>query len=94
MEDQYKWIKLSLIRAFCLAAVIVILVGLIIGKVVEANIWLEIGKWAVLAIVAGFCACILFTPLIGALDPIRDKMYPEFGKKWWIKWIKNGFKTN
>lgn len=91
--DQYKWIKQSYVRVFVLAAVITALIGLIIGKVVEANIYLEIGKWILLAGVVGFCACVLFTPLIAMLDPIRDKMFPEYGKKWWIKWIKNGFKS-
>ena len=91
--DPYKWIKQSFVRVFILAAVITGLIGLLIGKVVEASIYLEIGKWIVLAIVAGFSACILFAPIIGMLDPIRDKMFPEYGKKWWIKWIKNGFKS-
>lgn len=92
--DEYKWIKQSFIRAFVLAAIITCLIGLIIGKVVEANIWLEIGKWLVLSIVVGFCACILLAPVIGVLDPIRDKMFPIYGKKWWLEWIKNGFKSN
>lgn len=92
--DEYKWIKQSFIRLFILTVIIVGIVGAITWKVMEASVWLELGKWVVLAIVCGFSACILFAPVIAALDPIRDKMYPEFGKKWWIKWIKNGFKTN
>lgn len=94
MEDKYKWIKQSFIRLFILTVVIVGIIGAITWKVMEANVWLELAKWVVIAIVCGFSACILFAPIIGALDPIRDKMYPEFGKKWWLKWIKNGFKTN
>lgn len=92
--DEYKWIKKSLIRTFALAASITILVGLLIWKVVEANIWLEIGKWLLLAVVVGACACVVFVPFIYALDTVRDKMFPTYGKKWWLKWIKNGFKVN
>lgn len=92
--DQYKWIKQSFIRAFLLAAAITIIVGLIIGKVVEANIWLEIAKWAALAIIVGICSCVVLAPVIGALDPVRDRMFPKYGKKWWLEWIKNGFKSN
>ena len=91
--DEYKWIKTSFLRLFVLTIVIVAIVGLAIGKVVEANIWLEIGKWVILAIVCGVMACVVFAPIINALDTLRDQLYPEFGKKWFIQWIKNGFKV-
>lgn len=92
MEDKYKWIYKSHIRAFVLAVVVVAIIGIFTGRLMETNIYLEIGKWIVIAIVAGFSSTFLLAPVIGALDPIRDKMFPEYGKKWWIKWIKNGFK--
>lgn len=91
--DQYKWIKTSFLRLFILSVVIVAVIGLIIGKVVEANVYLEIAKWAVLAIVCGVMACVVFTPVIAILDHLRDQLYPKFGKKWFWSWIKNGFKV-
>ena len=93
MENKTKWIEQSHIRAFVLTVIIVAIIGLTTGKVMEANIYLEIGKWIVIAVVAGVCASFLLAPLIGSLDVVRDKLYPEFGKKWWIEWIKNGFKV-
>ena len=82
--DPYKWIKQSFIRIFFLAIIITGLVGLIIGKVTEASIYLEIGKWLVIALVAGFSSCVLLSPIVAILDPIRDKMFPEYREKWWI----------
>lgn len=91
--DEYAWIKLSLRRIFILTIIIVAAIGLIIGKVVEANIYLEILKWAGLAIVCAVLAVALLSPVVAILDYARDQLYPEYGKKWWIKWIKNGFKS-
>lgn len=91
--DEYAWIKLSLCRIFILTIIIVAAIGLIIGKVVEANIYLEILKWAGLAVVCAVLAAALLSPVVAILDYARDQLYPEYGKKWWIKWIKNGFKS-
>lgn len=91
--NKYKWIINSFVKLFIITIVIVALIGLIIGKVVEANIWLEIGKWAVLAIICGFLVCLIFSPIIAILDHVRDQLYPQFKNKWFMTWIKNGFKV-
>ena len=94
MEDKYKWIKQSFLRLFILTVVIVGIVCALTWKVMEASVWLELGKWVVIAVMSGAIACLLFSPLIGILDTVRDRMFPEYGKRWWLKWIKNGFKSN
>lgn len=92
MSNKYKWIIKSLISIFCFVAVLVCIIGLCIGKVVEATLLQEIFKWLLLAVICGAIACIVFMPIVAILDNVRDNLYPEFGKKWFLKWIKNGFR--
>lgn len=90
--NKLTWIKKAFITVAVVTVLVVALIGIIFGKLVEATLIEEIGKWALMAIVlAGIMCVICFAPIF-LLGSVRDEYYPKYNKKWFIAWIKNGLK--
>ncbi len=49
--DQRTFCKKFMLWTAIIVAVVMLILGLIFGKVIEANIWEEIGKWVVMTLV-------------------------------------------
>lgn len=90
--DKVKWVKRAFLTVGLGTVAIVALIGLIFGKIVEATLFEEVAKWALMALVLGVIVCAVFYAPIMIAANRRAALYPEFGKKWWIEDIKRVFR--
>lgn len=77
----YLWIEAAVIA-------IVAVIGLIFGKIVEATLFEEIAKWAVMAIVIGLIVCVICYVPVTMLSDARAKLRPQYGKGWFKEALK------
>ena len=68
------------IEAFVIAVVAII--GLIFGKIVEATLFEEIAKWALMAVVISLIVCVICFVPVTMLSNARRKLRPQYGKGW------------
>lgn len=68
---------------------IVAIIGLLFGKVIEATLFEEIAKWALMAVVIAAIMCVIAFVPIQMLAGYRSDLYPKYGKKWFIKGFAN-----
>ena len=80
--ENKKWTgKVYLcIEAFVIAVVAII--GLIFGKIVEATLFEEVAKWALMAVVIGIIVCVICYVPVTMLSDARRKLRPQYGKDW------------
>ena len=77
----YLWIEAAVIA-------IVAIIGLIFGKIVEATLFEEVAKWAVMAILIGLVVCVICYVPVTMLSDARLKLRPEYGKSWFKQALK------
>lgn len=91
MLTKVQWAKRAFLTVFLGTIAIVAVIGLLFGKVIEATLWEEIAKWAIMAVVLGVIMCVVFyAPIMIAMNR-RSMFYEEYGKKWWIHDLKLSF---
>ena len=101
MENEEKEIRLIkenkkwALKAYGVIAgtviTIIAVIGLIFGKVVEATLFEEIAKWAVMAVVVAAIVCVVCYVPVTMLSDARRRYYPEYGKKWFRHALKAAF---
>lgn len=77
----YLWIETVVIA-------IIGIIGLIFGKIVEATLFEEVAKWAVMAILIGLVVCVICYVPVTMLSDARLKLRPQYGKGWFKEAIK------
>lgn len=77
----YLWIEAVVIA-------IVAVIGLIFGKIVEATLFEEIAKWALMAVVIGLIVCVIFYVPVTMLSDARGRLRPTYGKGWFKEALK------
>lgn len=77
----YLWIEAAVIA-------IVGIIGLIFGKIVEATLFEEIAKWAVMAIIIGLIVCVICYVPVTMLSDARLALRPKYGKEWFKQALK------
>lgn len=82
---MYLWIETVVI-------VIVGMIGLIFGKIVEATLFEEIAKWALMAVLIGLVVCVVCYVPVTMLSDARLKLRPQYGKSWFKEALKYLFK--
>ena len=60
---------------------IVAVCGLLFGKLVEATLFEEVAKWALMAVVLAGIMCVVFYAPIMVTSHARDEYKPKYGKK-------------
>jgi len=91
MLTKVQWAKRAFLTVFFGTIAIVAIIGLLFGKVIEATLWEEIAKWAIMAVVLGAIMCVvLYAPIMVAMNR-RSMFYEEYGRKWWIHDLKLSF---
>ena len=78
---MYLWIEMTVIA-------IIAVIGLIFGKIVEATLFQEIAKWAVMAVVIGLIVCVICYVPVTMLSDARLKLRPKYGKGWFKEALK------
>ena len=90
MLTKQQWAKRAFITLFCSTIAIIAIIGICCGSVIEATLFGEIAKWALMAVIVGGIVCgIAYVPIMSAASR-REILYPEYGKKWWIHDLKYG----
>jgi len=88
IKENKKWaLKAYGVIAGTVIAIIAV-IGLIFGKVVEATLFEEIAKWAVMAVVIAAIVCVVCYVPVTMLSDARRKFYPEYGKSWFKHALK------
>ena len=64
--EKKKYCKRLMLRTAALVAVVMLIIGLCFGKVVEANVWEEVGKWVFMY----FPICAIFETFAYILAPL------------------------
>ena len=77
----YLWIETAVIA-------IVAIIGLIFGKIVEATLFEEVAKWALMAVVIGLIVCVICYVPVTMLSDARLKLRSEYGKGWFKEALK------
>lgn len=91
IKESKKWTRKVYLTIFGIVVGIIAICGILFGKIVEATLFEEIAKWALMAIVLGILVCgILYVP-VSMLSQARRKFYPEYGKKWFKHALKSLF---
>lgn len=68
--------------------IVIAIIGLVFGKIVEATLFEEIAKWALMAIVIGLIVCVICYVPVTMLSDARLKLRPEYGKSWFKQALK------
>lgn len=82
IKEDRKWARKAFLTVGAIVVAIVAICGLLFGKVVEATLFEEIAKWAVMAVVLAVLVCCVFWVPITMLRDARRKYYKEYGKDW------------
>ena len=92
--ENKKWT--AKVYAYIEATVIAIvaIIGLIFGKLVEATLFEEIAKWALMAVVIGLIVCVIFYVPVTMLSDARLRLRPQYGKGWFKEALKYIFGKN
>lgn len=77
----YLWIEAAVIA-------IIAVIGLIFGKIVEATLFEEVAKWALMAVVIGLIVCVICYVPVTMLSDARLKLRPQYGKAWFKEALK------
>lgn len=88
IKENKKW-TLKVYGVIWTAVVAIIgVLGLIFGKIVEATLFEEVAKWALMAIVIGLIVCVICYVPVTMLSDARLKLRPEYGKSWFKQALK------
>ena len=79
--ENKKWTRKAYLVLASVVIGIIAIIGLIFGKVVEATLFEEVAKWALMAVVIAVIVCVIFYVPITMLSDARRRYYPEYGKK-------------
>lgn len=60
IKEDRKWARKAFLTVGAIVVAIVAICGLLFGKVVEATLFEEIAKWAVMAVVLAVLVCCVF----------------------------------
>lgn len=86
--ENRKWIAKVYLSIEAIVITIVAIIGLVFGKIVEATLFEEIAKWALMAIVIGLIVCVICYVPVTMLSDARLKLRPEYGKGWFKQALK------
>lgn len=88
MSDRVKWCLKIYGWIALVVAVIILVIGLIFGKIIEGTLVAEVGKWVVMSLVIiGIVLGLAYVP-VSILAHRRDKLYPKYGKDWFKALLK------
>ena len=88
IKENKKW-TLKVYGVIWTAVVAIIgVLGLIFGKIVEATLFEEVAKWALMAIVIGLIVCVICYVPVTMLSDARLKLRSEYGKGWFKQALK------
>ena len=82
IQEDKRWARKAFLTVGCIVAVIIWVCGLLFGKIVEATLFEEIAKWAVMGIALGVLVAALCYVPITMLRGARRKYFPIYGKSW------------
>ena len=91
IKEDKRWTRKAFLIVGAIVIAIVAICGLLFGKVVEATLFEEIAKWAVMALVLAVAVCVVFWVPITMLRDARRKYFPKYGKKWFKQAWKEHF---
>ena len=91
IKEDKKWATKAFLTVGAIVVAIVAICGLLFGKVVEATLFEEIAKWAVMAIALAICVDVVLWVPITMLRDARRKYFPKYGKKWFKQAWKEHF---
>lgn len=91
IKEDRKWATKAFLTVGTIVVAIVAVCGLLFGKVVEATLFEEIAKWALMAVVLAVCVCVILWVPITMLRDARRKYFPKYGKKWFKQAWKEHF---
>lgn len=92
IKENKKWKRNAFLTVGGVVIAIIAIIGLLFGKVIEATLFEEVAKWAVMAIVIAAIVCVICYVPITMLSDTRRKLYPEYGKNWFKQALKTLFK--
>lgn len=88
IKENKKW-TLKVYGVIWTAVVAIIgVLGFIFGKIVEATLFEEVAKWALMAIVIGLIVCVICYVPVTMLSDARLKLRSEYGKSWFKQALK------
>lgn len=92
VKENRKWTVKAFLAIEAFVVAIIAIIGLIVGKVVEATLFEEVAKWAVMAILIGLVVCVVCYVPVTILSDARSELRPVYGKKWFKEALKKIFK--
>lgn len=91
IKENKRWTLKVYAVVWAAVVAIIGVIGLVFGKIVEATLFEEIAKWALMAAVVGVIVCCVFYVPITMLSDARRKLRPEYGKGWFKQALKHVF---
>lgn len=82
IKEDKRWARNAFLIVGAIVIAIVAICGLLFGKVVEATLFEEIAKWALMAVILAICVDVIFWVPITMLRDARRKYFPKYGRKW------------
>lgn len=92
--ENKKWTGKVYLCIEAVVVAIVAIIGLIFGKIVEATLFEEVAKWALMAVVIGLIVCVILYVPVTMLSDARRKLRPQYGKSWFKEALKYVFGKN
>lgn len=88
IKENKKWTKKAFLTVGCTVMAIIAIIGLLFGKIIEATLFEEVAKWALMAIIIAGIICVICYVPITMLSDARSKLRPEYGKDWFKQALK------